>query len=607
MSNPEETNSCVPDTQETYYEGDNETFKIVSETQNTSLNESQDFCLVDSEGDESTVERIKQMQNEEPKSQKSIEQMEQMLEASQLEVDNNVITTNDKEDDIITNEKVVENEIIEKTKGSGELCESEKKGELFDEDEVIQGTPPQNYSPSRKVGSIDVVSLKRKARTIDELPAKIPRIMSTKDTMNVKKQFEEEESHQSCESDDSYQNLFKNIDKNVIIEETQDPTNLEFTQNSLKISTEKGTETTEDDKARGHTEHINQQKDEASEQCCDQEKDEAFSEKCCDQEKDENLNVSAKLTDISSNDSIIVNMNSTSENDSRLEDDNLSVVTKGDVISTSVVMADEKSGIEMLDKTESIRDTETISDENNQVEQSKCTKSTEKTFNDNNEATSSQTKSRISIELIYEGANRAVDDGENKSKPQVVQIDDDGEKIVLDSSAEMIYDSQSRKTRPMIVQIDDSHEDGEKIVLDSLGKNFEIQAIDKSSYESKSSTDVSYKSVESMKESSLDSKLTADKKLVNGSTESKRSDTDVTLSLDSDTFSVCDEQILSTAVMTATDMKKIESVKSNSFASKDVDNIELISISDNEMSNMEEKNKSDLIYNSTTKTVQVSD
>lgn len=587
------------DTQETYYEGANESPKVISESQSISLNESQDFRLVDSEGDES-MERMKQTQDKKANPQKSVEQKdsEQIPEASQSEVDNNATTTNDKEDETMIDDRVIEYKAIKKTEGnvSGELCEPEKKDELFDEDEVIQGTPPQSYSPSRKIDS--VTSLKRKVRTVDEPPAKVPRTTSAEDTKN---QFEEEESRQSCESDDSYQDLFKNIDRNVIIEETQDPTNLEFTQNSLKILAERATVMTDDDKAQErHSEQMNQQQDKTSE------KD------CCNVEKDENLNVSAKLTDTSANDSTVVNLNSTNESESQLEDNNLSVETKEDVASTSVVIADKKSGIGTLDETDkSVKDTETMSNENNQVEQSNCVKPAEKTSDNNDkEIPSAQTKSRISVELIFEGGNGTVSDGESRSKPQVVQIDDDDEKIILDSSTEVIYDHQSTKTKPEVVQIDDSHEDGEKIVLGLLGKSPEIQTVDKSSYESKSSTDFSYRSMESMKESSLDSKLT-EKRLVNGSIESKRSDTDATLSLDSDTFSASDEPILSaaTVITTAHDMKKIDNAKGNFFTSKDMDkDIELISISDNEIFHVEERNKSDLIQNNMLgKTVQVRD
>jgi len=246
----------------------------------------------------------------------------------------------------------------------------------------------------------------------------------------------------------------------------------------------------------------------------------------------------------------------------------------------------------------------------NPEEADTCLPDTQETYYDESFKVTSETQNTMNESQDFHLVD-SEGDGDSRSKPPVVQIDDDGEKI-LDSSTEMIYDRQSAKMKPEVVQIDDSHEDGEKIVMDLLEKSSEIQVIDKSSYEStrshesKSSIDFSYK--ESMKESSLDSKLTTEKILVNGSTESKKSDTDVTLSLDFDTFSVCDEQILPIAVITtAHDMKKIDSNKGNSFASKDMDNSELISISDNETSNVEEKNKSDLICNTLAKTVQVSD
>ncbi|XP_011695261.1 PREDICTED: uncharacterized protein LOC105454382 [Wasmannia auropunctata] len=588
MSNPEEADTCVPDTQETYYEGASESFKIIGETHSASLNESQDFRLVDSEGDESMVERTKQMQDAQADDQKSSERTDpqEISQALRTEDDNAITAT-------VVDEKASESEAIEKTGGnvSGELRESEKKDELSDEDEIIQGTPPQSYSPSRKLSGVDVTSLKRKAESVDEPPAKVPKITSADDAKDNEKRLEveEEESRQSCESDDSYQDLFKNIDKNVIIEETQEPATLEFNQNTLKIPAERPAgETTIDDKPREcRTEQMSQSQDGTSEKN--------------DMEKDENLNVSAKSTDISGNDSTLANINSTSENESQLEV-NLSVGQE-DVTSTSVVIADEKSGIGTFDKTQPAKGAETASgNENSQAEQSSCVKPAERAVNSNDEEipSSQRTKSRISVELIFEGANRTVGDGDGRSKPQVVQIDDDGE-MILDSSAEMTYDNRqsAKKTRPEVVQIDDSHEDGE-----NLERSAEIEVIassNKSSYESKispqESTDFSYK--ESMKESSLESK-SMDKRLVNGSSESKKSDTDVTLSLDSDTFS--DEPLLSAA---AHDTKKIDGVRSNRFMLKDVDNLELISISDNETSNVDEKNKSDLNSSTLAKTVQV--
>ncbi|XP_018349931.1 PREDICTED: uncharacterized protein LOC108753087 [Trachymyrmex septentrionalis] len=582
MSNSVESDTCVPDTQETHYEGANENLKITSETlQETSLNESQDFRLVDSEGDESMVEKLKQTQA--GKTNHDQADAQQISETLQME-ESNAMTANDKED-VIIDEKIIESDArLERTTENvfSELCESEKKDEIFDEDEIIQGTPPQSYSPLRKIGSVDV-NLKRKASAFDEPSAKIPK-MSEEDEGKLQKRLEEE-GRQSCESDDSYQDLFKNMDKNVIIEETQEPVTVELTQNTLKTLTEHTAETTNDDKAQEHHAFVEQtnQQDEK-----------------CDVGKDENLNVSAKLTDISNNDSITVNFNSTNEND-LLEENNMSI--EKDVTSTNAVI--EKSELGTLDEPELTKDTETASDEN---DQSNCVKLIKKTVDKNDkEIPSSQTKSRSSVELIsIENINRTVD---SKSKPQIVEIDDDDEKI-LNSSTEVIYDRQNMKKKPEVVQIDDSHEDGEKI-LSLLEKKeievSEIQVMDKSyegksSYESKSSYEgkgifenkSSYK--ESMNGSSQESK-SSDKKLVNGSAESKQSDADTTVSLDSDTFSVSEEQLLPASATTAAHMKKVDGIKSISFEPKNVDNIELISISDHETSNVEEKNKSDLIYN----------
>lgn len=599
MSNPVESDTCVPHTQETHYESANKSLKMTSETQETSLNESQDFRLVDSEGDESMVDKLKQILVGEANNEKSIDQVDsqQIPETLQTE-ENNTITANDKEDETIIDEKVKESDAIEKITenvSTSELCESEKKDELFDEDEIIQGTPPQSYSPSRKVGSVDV-NLKRKASTFDEPPVKIPR-MSEEDEAKLQKRLEEE-SRQSCGSDDSYQDLFKNMDKNVIIEETQEPTTVEFTQNTLKTSAEHAAETTNDDKTQEHhVEQTNQQQDEK-----------------CDMEKDENLNVSAKL-DVSNNDSTTVNFNSTCEND-LLEENNVSN-GKGDVTSTNAVIEKFEKGT--LDEPELVKDTETASDENNQ---SNCVKPTEKTIDKNDEEIPSlQTKSRSSVELIsIEETDRIID---SKSKQQIVEIDDDDEKI-LNSSTEVIYDRQSVKKKPEVVQIDDSHEDGEKI-LSLLEKKeievSEIQVMDKSyegksSYESKSSYEGKSSYKESINESSQESK-SSEKRLMNGSAESKKIDADTTVSLDSDTFSLSEEQLLSAAATTVTldnikqislhEMKKISGIKSISLEPKNLDNIELISISDHETSNVEEKNKSDLIDNTLGKTKQVSD
>lgn len=588
MSNSEEMDSCVSATQETYENAKEEDAKKKSfnENQNVSWGESQDFCLV-IEGDESMTEREKlSIENEDANCKDSAEQsnLQQIPDVS--ETDDKVVITNDEVKNI-GDEKIMENESVGIV--FSDVNDSEKKNELSDEDEIIQATPPQKHSPSRKgAGNIDIMCLKRKAECIDEPLAKVARTISMEDITDSEKRLEEEkeeeESRQSDESDDSYQDLFKNIDKHVVIEETQDPTNQEFTQNSL-TSPLKST-TIDDDKTQNPhlSEQVNQQ-------------EEVFSEKCCSMEKDENLNVSAKLTDVSANDSTIVNINSINESDSQVEDSDLPIEAKRNVDSTVAV---EKLATETLDeKDRPVKDTETIFDENNKVEHTNCIEKTA----DDKKISSSQIKLRTSVELIYESASQIAD--KKKSKPEVVEIDEDeGDKIV-DSSAEVIYDPVNTKPEPEVVEIvDDSHEDVEKarsgLVPDS-GESSEVQTVEKSSI------DCSYKSTESMKESSLDSRPpTTDNRMVNGSLESKKADNDVTLSIESDTFSGFDAPIFTKADINVDNAKKQDSVNSFVFRDPDPENIELINLSDNDTSNVEEKSKSDLINNSApTKTVQV--
>lgn len=585
MSNPEEMDSCVSATQETYKNAKEEDSKKRSfnENQNASWGESQDFCLI-VEGDSMTEGEKLSIEDEDANRQDSTEQSNlQQIPVSQT--DDKVVANDEVKN--IEDEKIMENESVGNV--FSDVNDSERKNEFSDEDEIIQATPPQNHSPSRKsAGNIDITGLKRKAESIDEPPAKVTRTVSMKDIADTEKRLEkEEESRQSSESDDSYQDLFKNIDRHVVIEETQDPINQEFTQNSLASPLERTT--IDDDKTQNphHSEQVNQQ-------------EEVFSEKCCNMEKDENLNVSAKLTDVSANDSIVVNINSINESDSQVEDSDLPIEAKRNADSTVAV---EKSTTETLDETDrsvKVKNTETLFGESNKVEHTNCI---EKTADDDKKISSSQIKLRTSVELIYESASRIADNDEKKSKPEVVEIDEDeGDKIV-DSSTEVIYDRKNTKPEPEIVEIvDDSHEDVEKthpgLVPDS-GEGSEIQTVEKSSI------DFSYKSTESMKESSLDSRPpTTDNKMVNGSLESKKADNDVTLSMESDTFSGCDAPIFTKADINVDNVKKLDNV--NSFVFRDPDNIELISLSDTDTSNVEEKSKSDLIHNSAPiKTVQV--
>lgn len=587
MSNSEEMDSCVSDTQETYKNA-NEDSNKKSINEDASWSESQDFHLI-VEGDESMTERTKlSMEDGDAEQQDSAKQSNLQQIPDTLQTDDKIIATNDEEIKNVRGGKIIENESLGNV--FSDVNDLERKDELSDEDEIIQATPPQNHSPPKKgAGNIEITSLKRKAESMDELPAKIIRTVSMENIADTEKRLEEEEevSRQSVESDDSCQDLFKNIDKNVVIEETQDPTNQEFTQNSLASPLES---TTDDNKTQNpcHSEQTNQQ-------------EEVLSETCCNMEKDKNLNVSAKLADVSDNDSIIVNANSMHESDLQIEDNNLSSEVKRNADSTVTV---EKSTTETLDevnKSVKQKNTETFLSENNKFEHTNCTK---KTADDGKEFPS-RVKLRTSVELIYESMSQTADNDENKSKEVVEINEDEGDKIV-DSSTEVIYDRKNTEPELEIVEIiDDSCEDSERIrpkcALDS-GEGSEIQV----SFENKSNIDFNYKSTESMKESSLDSRPPITDNKMNGSLESKKTDNDVTLSIESDAFSGYDAPIFTKVDSNGDNIKKSDNVKSNSFVFRDPDNIELINISDNDPSNVEEKSKSDLIHNDTSaKIVQV--
>ncbi|XP_029162518.1 uncharacterized protein LOC114934067 [Nylanderia fulva] len=582
MSNSEEPDTCVLDTQEINKGIDEDSKKRgTNESQNASWNESQDFRLV-VEGDESMTDNVKLVEDKDINLQKSDSQ--QIANTSQTDDKTMAAQPLNEEIRHIGDEKAEEAGDV-----TSEIKDSDKKDELSDEDEIIQATPPQNHSPSRK--GIDIAtSLKRKAGSFDEPPAKIARTISVDNVENPEKQPEEEESHQSGGSDDSYQDLFKNMDKHEIIEETQDPSNQEFAQNSLASSQERAT--IDNDKT---------EKPRHSEQAADQ-SEEVFSEKCCNAGKDENLNVSSKLTDVSANDSILVNANSINESDLQVKDHDLSTEAKRDADSTLVTL-DEKSATETLEeRSGKVEDMEASFDESNKIEQTNCTgKTVEK--DENKEISSSQTKLRSSVELIYEGASQA-SAGDDK-KLEVVQIDED-EKTV-DTSAEVIYDGKSSKQEPEVVEIvDESREENDKTrpgFFQDSGEGSEVQTLGKSSFENKSDSDFSYK--ESMKESSLDSRPLTDSRMVNGSLESKKNDNpDQTLSVESDTFS-CDA-IFTKADSKVDSVKKLDNIKSGAFVFRDPDNIEIINLSDNDTSNAEEKSKSEPVHNSApVKTIQM--
>ncbi|XP_032674745.1 microtubule-associated protein futsch-like [Odontomachus brunneus] len=626
MSTPEKADICVPDTQETYYEESNNE-KTCSETQNTNVNESQDFRLVDFGEDESLTNKTQPSGEEICQKPAKEPDLQQTSNTAEPKTDNKSITAND--DKIESERKIIEEETIE----SDLVKKNEINDELTDndEDEIVQGTPPHSYTPPKKAdGDIEGASLKRKAGSFEEPPAKVLRTTSMENAVDVKEKFVEEESRQSCKSDDSYDELFKSPRHNVIIEETQDPAS------QLPKSPTAPTEETMDTDTEQQEEK--------------EKKEKAFTEKCCDVEKDENLNVSAKAADDTSvNDSTVATVNSLHESDMQVDEyDTKKTVTSPNPVPESI---DEKPQSdtdkkEVDEKLPEIKDTDAVTDavvadeSADTTDLTNCIEKTETeiekpTENDENIPSSQPkvvsnespsclkigSKPRTSVELLYDGARKTTTDGDSESKPEVVEIDDDTEKSILESSAEIIFDQTKNgenKSKPEVVNIDDSHEERERIVLDRLDSNSEVTAMGKNSdanetlYKScyGSTTEFSFKSVlDSKKESLMDSNDDSSK-LVNGSDESKRSDK--TVSIESDTFSGYDTPPV---VLNRDDSNNAATFSSRKLAtkilsgSKDLDNIELISISDHEqdLSNTDDgARKYDLIHNSAlAKAVQV--
>lgn len=632
MSTPERAESYLPGTQDVDSEDSSKKrTETPTETRNASLTDSQDFHLVDTEEDESIVIKPEPSKDGKQVSQKLIEQQNSQRSPNTTECHANdkSMTENGQDSAIVEVKKTVINEPTEKIEKdvSSNAHETKEKAELSDndEDEIIQGTPPHSYTPSKKpISNIEGASLKRKPGSFDEQPpAKVFRTTSMEEAVTVEVRLNEEESQQSCKSDDSYEDLFKNIQRNVVVEETQDPDN-EFTQNlptRPAVRLEK-----ENDGAQNNSrlEEIGQQQDGV------------HSEKCCDIDKDENLNVSAKLTDTSANDSILVNVNSLHESDMQIDENNTSTEVNENIMSSDII-TDKKYETDVpnkMEKPSGMKDA--ILDECNKTRQLINRVEPEKTVDNDEEISSFQTKeilpsddlcakittpckSRTSVELIYDGAHKIVTD-EGKSKPEIVEIDEDGEKIVLDSSEEMIDERQTNniaggedKSKLEVIEINDSHEDGERIVLHCLEARSEVTIIDRSLHsdvnttnnetpyisciESKNSSDFSYKTLENLKESSLGSKT--DSRMMNGSSETKRSDG--TLSVGSDTFSG-----LEMPIALARDDSNVSRAGAKASSFDRDPSIELVSISDHEHdANDSARNKSDLIHNAMTKAVQV--
>ncbi|KOC62284.1 Tumor suppressor p53-binding protein 1 [Habropoda laboriosa] len=543
------------------------------------LTESQDFHLVDIEEEESSS-----------KSQEDLEDTKQEEVVSSVSGDNTEVTLNEinltiskaasdaQNCELMKEEDAQKKESPKKTEGGNIVNESntvENKSKHSDEDEeIIQCTPPEVHSPSkRQAGDSAVTSLKRKAGSFDEPPKKILKTSKGDLFLPEKRELEEDESCHSFKSDGSHHELSKNCtDTIVIIPETQD-----VGEDDIETILEKPTKYEEKTKDERHPE---------------------LGMKDYEIDKNENFNDTSKLNEAllnkEHNEEVFDAKSITQSNDSRKSPIQ---IKEKDSTSSLIVVTGEKIKSDSNNKSTDIKITnsEEVEDKENGVESKRhanLEKSSDiqeipvsKEINEShsNMYSGNMCKPRQSVELIYD--RTTIHDVKPKSK-ELVEIDEDGEKIVLDSSQE---DSDTKAEN--------------KTILD----NSKSETIYKSCYDSKSSSDFSYKSIENTKESSLDSAKSGSK-LVNGSSESKRCDTDSTASLQSDTFSDIPVGLDKADNNISTSVHNINKQIKPISVSKDSDHADLLSVSENEpdVFIVDDKSKSNLTHSSSiTKALQV--
>ncbi|XP_076648812.1 uncharacterized protein LOC143356758 [Halictus rubicundus] len=583
------------------------------ENSEVSLNESQDFHLVDFEDDASSDKE------EKPREETCYALTGSVDGSTEASMEHKL--TNSDEDK--TSEKkdagnVHSLEITkeEKTRNDNNILRDKEKlvvdedrdQEEEEEEEIIQCTPPDDYSPSKKqiYSGTGTTSLKRKAGSFDEPPNKILRTFSNEDaSMRQEKgtrdeeeeEEEEEEGSRFIKTDDTQQDFSKNcVDTSLIIAETQDIPEDDVSESTIGVAindeepTKDSTTLSESQvKEVDKTDNFNDVRV-SNELCTNKEIEQVEKvEKVEKAEKvyDENETNKSDLRkdSISSTKAITMEKVTLDENTRDTMDSNpmqpkdLDGYAESTKLDKTVEKTEDKGyrgePTKHVGPIEKTNETEETSDSNKSTNES-CS----------NSISSNAIKSRMSVELIYD--RTAVQKIKTKPK-ELVEIDEDGEKIVLDSSQE---DSDSKT---------DS-----KNALDDTN----AETIYKSCYDTKTSSEFSYKSVGTGKESSLDS-IKSSSKLVNGSSESKRCDTDSTASFQSDTFNdvpvvlVTDKSDNNISVSVPSANKQNKTIASL----KDSDHGDLLlSVSDNEpdVFLMDEKSKSNSTHSSSmTKALQV--
>lgn len=550
-----------------------------------SLNESQDFHLVDTSDDESQ-QNLENAKNNEVLHSVSGDNVEVTLnevrttdeQATMPKVrDDNVVKVEDTQDIELTKRK--EDEEEQKTVNKSSIPQSEEKY-TDEDDEIIQCTPPAISSPSKKQITVNVAtSLKRKAESFDELPTKIFRTASKEGTPTSERRIqEEEESCHSFKSDNSHHEFPKSYtNANVIIAETQDVEENEDAKNVVELPA------TYKERAR------------------DEKHNPELGMKDYEIDKNKNFNDASKLyqavTKRDFNDEIseVKDTSESSENrTTQVEKDSTSplktvaveklksdlsnkntdgtkpIETKDIKVAYSEKTEDKENGIDPARNTTLQQNSSSIQEIPGKSSESHS-----------NVCSSNISKSRKSVELLYD--QTTIREVKPKST-ELVEIDEDGEKIVLDSSQEELEGKTETKCG-----------------LD----NTKSDTIYKSCFETKSSSEFSYKSIENTKESSIDL-VKSSNKLVNGSSESKKCDTDSTTSVQSDTFNdmpVLDKAESISAVMHNAS-KQIKAIS----VSKDSDHADLLNVSDNEpdVFIVDDKSKSNSTHSSSiTKALQM--
>ncbi|XP_076290946.1 uncharacterized protein LOC143214149 [Lasioglossum baleicum] len=654
-----------------------------------SLNESQDFHLVDFEDDDSLDKEEKPREEERYTLTGSVGGSTDATTEHKLP-NSDEDKTSEKKD--VQNEHTLEVTKEKPRNDNNVLCDMEKLVDDEDKDEeeeIIQCTPPQDHSPSKIqiYSGTGVTSLKRKAGSFDEPPNKILRTLSNEDALmrqeeETRDEEEEEEvveASQFIKTDDTQQDFSENcVDTNLIIAETQDMAEDDVLESTIGISmnveepTKDSTTLLESQvKEVDKTDNCNDALV-SSEFCTNKETEQVDKVEKVEKLYDENeMNKSdLKKDGISSSKAITIEKVTLDENTRDTMDSNPIQPKDSDVNAenTKVENTDEKGYcIDQTKHTSPIEKTnereETLNSKNSTNEScsnvissnAKHTSPIEKTNeagetlnskNSTNESCSnvisSNAKHTSPIEKTIEteetlnsknSTNESCSNVISSNAKHISPIEKTNEKeetlnsknstnescsnvissnpaIKSRMSVEVIYDkTMVQEIKPKSRELVEIDEDGEKIVLDSSQEDSDTktdsknslddtkaETIYKSCYDTKSSSEFSYKSVGTGKESSLDS-IKSGSKLVNGSTESKRCDTDSTASLQSDTFNdipvvlVTDKSDNNISASVQSANKQTKAIASL----KDSDHVDLLlSVSDNEpdVFIMDEKSKS---------------